>query len=336
MPTARKHTVIPGQPGFFHCFNRCVRRAWLCGNDPVTGKNFDHRRDWMIKRMHQLTECFAIDIYAYALMNNHYHIVIYVDPERVNSWSDEQVIRKWKTLWNWRRPDSELDIPSYVPPDQIQVWRERLGDVSWAMRLLNEPIARIANAEDDATGHFWESRFKCTPLLDEPGLVMCLVYADLNPIKAGVAVTPEQSDYTSIQQRIRELALEANNTTSKSDRVASTAEKKVKPKSRVCLQPVSTSEVQRTPLLGITLDSYLDLVEKTAEAIRKSQAIESNDALVSLGIKPSGWMHAVTDFMRLFRTAAGTEESFTDFMQRSGIARRQDAAARRLLLVQAV
>jgi len=141
--------------------------------------------------MRLLTTCFAIDIYAYAFMDNHYHIVLYVDPERVDSWSDEQVIKQWKTLWNWRRPEREPVIPINVSPDTLKSWRQRLSDISWVMRLLNEPMARIANAEDDTRGHFWESRFKCNPLLDDQGLVTCMVYADLNPIKAGLALTPE-------------------------------------------------------------------------------------------------------------------------------------------------
>lgn len=332
MPTARKHTVVPGQPGFFHCVSRCVRRAWLCGTDSVSGNNYDHRRDWMIKRMHLITTCFAIDVYAYAFMDNHYHIVLYVDPERVDSWTDEQVIRQWKTLWNWRRPDRALVIPDNVPPETIQQWRERLADVSWAMRLLNEPIARIANAEDDTKGHFWESRFKCTPLLDDPGLVMSMVYADLNPIKAGVALMPEDSDYTSIQQRIRQLAVEASTDDRKSNRNEFENNQKDIQEKLCSLEPVSTNAPQCAPALGISQESYIELVEMTAEAIRDKRAIRSTDALVSLGIKPSGWLQAVTDFVLLFRTAAGSDASFTEFMNKTGLGRRQDAASRRMLL----
>lgn len=114
MSTARKHTVVPGQPGFFHCVSRCVRRAWLCRTDPVSGNNYDHRHEWMLERMRLLTTCFAMDVYSYALMSNHYHIVFYIDPDRVDSWSDAEVIRKWKTLWSWRKSKREPDIPKKV------------------------------------------------------------------------------------------------------------------------------------------------------------------------------------------------------------------------------
>lgn len=333
MPAARKHTVVPGQPGFFHCISRCVRRAWLCGTDPLSGNNYDHRRDWMLERMRMLTTCFAIDVYAYALMSNHYHIVFYIDPLRVDTWSDTDVVKKWKSLWNWRNPDAEPAIPKEVPPETIQLWRKRLADVSWVMRLLNEPIARIANAEDDVKGHFWESRFRCNPLLDDQALTTCMVYADLNPIKAGVALTPEQSDYTSIQQRIRQLAEDKAVDSAETDQHESDDAQThpIDPHRR--LHPVSSADPEQSPVLRISLQSYITLVESTAEALLQQRAVLSTDSLVALRIKPSGWMHAVKDFTNLFKTAAGSETAFTEFMNKTGRTRRQGASARRALFL---
>ena len=90
MTYPRAHLVDPSG-GVYHVCSRCVRRAWLCGRDELTGYNFDHRRDWLENRILELAEIFAIDLYGYAVMSNHYHIVLHLDPSK-STWSDEDAI----------------------------------------------------------------------------------------------------------------------------------------------------------------------------------------------------------------------------------------------------
>jgi REP element-mobilizing transposase RayT len=209
MPQPRYRQISIDDTPYYHCISRCVRRAFLCGQDPFTGFDFEHRRQWIVDRIKLLCSVFAVDLCAYAIMSNHYHIVVCVNAEQVKSWSDEEVAQRWmqiftgpllmhQYLMNADLTEAELKCIAGL----FKTWRERLSDLSWFMRCINEPIARMANAEDHCTGRFWEGRFKSQALLDERALLACMAYVDLNPIRASLAKTPEQSDYTSIQERI--------------------------------------------------------------------------------------------------------------------------------------
>ena len=209
MPQARHRQISLQDTPYYHCISRCVRRAFLCGKDAHTGYDFEHRRQWIVDRIKLLCSVFAVDLCAYAIMNNHYHLVIRIDIDKVKQWSDQEVARRWMQIFS-----GPLLMHQYLGNTSLTVaekeyvaslfstWRERLGDLSWFMRCLNEPIARMANSEDHCTGRFWEGRFKSQALLDVRAVLACMAYVDLNPIRAAMAKTPEQSDYTSIQERI--------------------------------------------------------------------------------------------------------------------------------------
>jgi len=182
----------------------------LCGQDPLTGFDFEHRRQWIVDRIKHLSSIFAIDLCAYAVMSNHYHIVIRVNSDQAREWSDLEVAERWTQLFSkppviHRFLNGEcLTIAEQDQlAERLSLWRQRLTDLSWYMRCLNEPIARMANHEDDCSGRFWEGRFRSQALLDERAVLACMAYVDLNPIRAALTTTLEQSDYTSIQERIR-------------------------------------------------------------------------------------------------------------------------------------
>jgi hypothetical protein len=144
-------------------------------------------------------------------MSNHYHLVVHVDQAGARNWTMHEVIERWTQLFarpplieRWEQgvcDESEREIAEGM----IELWRRRLCDVSWYMRCLNEHLARRANAEDHCAGRFWEGRFKSQALLDEAGLLTAMAYVDLNPIRAGIAATPEESEFTSIYERLQQL-----------------------------------------------------------------------------------------------------------------------------------
>ncbi|MEC4091369.1 transposase [Pseudoalteromonas rubra] len=209
MPMARKRQVSLSDTKYYHCISRCVRRAFLCGVDRVTGKSFEHRRDWVEEKLLTLAKVFCIDVCGYAVMSNHTHIVLYVDDKKAQRLSDKAIVLRWHKLFkgNWLthkfiNGDALSESERNILDGDIREFRIRLASISWFMRVLNEDIARKANKEDGCTGRFWEGRFKSQALLDEAALAACLAYVDLNPVRAKMAATPETSDYTSIKKRI--------------------------------------------------------------------------------------------------------------------------------------
>ena len=210
MPEPRYRQVSIEDTPYYHCISRCVRRAFLCGSDPLTGFDFNHRRQWIVDRIKLLCSVFSIDLCAYAIMSNHYHIVVRLNADELKHWSDEEVARRWMKIFSgsllmqqYRMNASLSEAELKYVADLLVTWRERLGNLSWFMRCINEPIARMANREDHCSGRFWEGRFKSQALLDARAVLACMAYVDLNPIRAAMARTPETSDYTSIQERIQ-------------------------------------------------------------------------------------------------------------------------------------
>lgn len=214
MTRPRSALISLADTPWYHVVSRCVRRAFLCGHDRHSGQNFDHRRGWIEARIAQLASVFAIDVAAYAVMSNHYHIVVRIDAARAQAWSMEDVLTRWTQLFS-----GPLLVQRYLSPARADmgeaevarveefaaVYRARLADLSWFMRILNETIARQANQEDGARGRFWEGRFKSQALLDEQALLAAMSYVDLNPIRAAMAETVQDSAHTSIRRRLDEL-----------------------------------------------------------------------------------------------------------------------------------
>ena len=214
MTLPRTALVSLSDTPWYHVVCRCVRRAFLCGRDAYTGTSYEHRRGWVVERMKQLAGVFAIDVAAYAVMSNHYHLVVRIDVERVQGWSQREVLQRWTQLFDGPLPvqrwlagegDTLTEAEDRLVTEWAETYRARLSDLSWYMRVLNETIARQANTEDRVKGRFWEGRFRSQALLDEQAILTAMAYVDLNPIRAGMAETPESSAHTSVAERITDL-----------------------------------------------------------------------------------------------------------------------------------
>ena len=205
MTMARSQLVNVAVTRWYHCITRCVRRAFLLGE----AEGESSRKEWIEKRLEELAGIFAIAVGGFSIMDNHLHVLVRLHPDLAQAWSDEEVVKRWGQLFP---PRDKSRQPLPVSNEWVQ-WRlkdakwvatarERLQSLSWFMKCLKEPLARLANRHDKVRGAFFEERFKSIGILDEESLLATCAYIDLNPVAAGIAETPEASPHTSVSTRV--------------------------------------------------------------------------------------------------------------------------------------
>ena len=214
MATPRHLLVDPVNECDYHLVSRCVRRAFLCGVDG--DRDYSHRRAWLVERMRQIAPSFAVDVYAYSVLSNHFHLVLRHDPLAGRGWTDEEVARRWVEAFP---PTVRGEVVEALKPERRELIlddpgrlaraRGTLGSMSHFMKHLKQPVARRANLEDDCTGHFFEQRFYSGALLTGEALIAAMAYVDLNPVRAELAERIETTRDTSICERLQVNSAEA-------------------------------------------------------------------------------------------------------------------------------
>ena len=208
MTTPRKDLIDLDVTRWYHCISRCVRSALLLGK---SGNKTD-RKQWIENRLEKLNKNFAISVGGFAVMDNHLHVLVRLDPEEAEQWSAREVAERYLDMYPPRNMalHDEKVVEAWInnlvnDPGSIEKYRERLGNLSWFMKSLKEPLARLANKEDGCKGCFWDQRFKSPGVVGDEALLATCAYIDLNPIAAGTAETPESSAHTSVRQRVQHV-----------------------------------------------------------------------------------------------------------------------------------
>lgn len=299
MTKARKTQISLDTTPYYHCVSRCVRRAFLCGVDSYTGTNFEHRRQWVEDRLLLLSEVFAIDLCAYAVMSNHLHVVLHINAAKAHGLTDLEVCERWHRIYKgtvltqkFARQDPMNKAEQVAAKALIAQWRFHLMDISKFMKALNEPIARMANAEDKCTGRFWEGRFKSQALCDEAALIACMAYVDLNPVRAKMAETPETSDHTSIKSRINAA--------------------KMNEPAKNLAQFVGNPREPMPQGLPFKLTDYIELVDWSGRVMRDDKRgyipRDLPPIIDRLGIEPDNWITLTQAFEKNTKTFVGSED----------------------------
>ena len=308
MTRPRNEQISAQDTPYYHVVSRCVRRTYLCGQDHLSGKDYEHRRQWIENRIRLLSSLFAIDICAYAVMSNHIHLVVKLCPGQVDDLSNEEIAHRWTCLFKgpalvqkWINGDTLCPAERQTVGDCIAVFKDRLASLSWFMKCLNEPIARQANKEDGCTGHFWEGRYRSQALLSEEALLSCMAYVDLNPVRADMAKTPEASEYTSVKERIRP-AFDLSEAVKEQIELQSLLKFDLPLKPLAVFEGAAIGDEQDG--IMFSLEDYLTLVDYTGRVIRddKRGAIPQHlpPILQRLHIDQKTWLDNATRFERNF------------------------------------
>ena len=336
MTQSRENQICIEETPFYHCYVRCVRRAFLCGDDFSSGENYDHRKQWIVSRLKFLSYIYAIDICAYAVMSNHYHVVLHVDKARAQTWSHEEVVERWMQLYKgdllvdqWLKNPKDMDKPTLDKIiEVVESWRERLYNISWFMRGVNETIARMANEEENCKGRFWEGRFKSQALLDETALLSCMAYVDLNPVRAAMENDIIDSNFTSIQQRLYDHVKHKKSKTKDEINLVENIQNQKRVKHELDLNTLpearlmvfdGSSHTDIHTALPFTQADYFELVDSTGRIIREDKRgfipNQIPPILTRLNIDTDKWIEHVKHFGRSYGRAAGSKEKLKAFAE---------------------
>ena len=332
MTQARKVVVVADEVGVYHCISRCVRRAFLCGEDVYTGRNYAHRRAWVRERVQHLSALFGIEVFAYSVMSNHLHLVLRNRPDRVAQWSDHEVAERWcrvcpgkAALERGELFDANKLKVLLNDAAMLEVVRQRLSDLSWFMRCLNEFLARRANCEDGCKGRFWEGRFRCQRLMDTGAMLACMAYVDLNPVRAQIADGLEDSQFTSVYDRVM-----AQRARVRLKAVESISDPTLEQQRQIEREVSRQSEADwlldfsdaSSPFTDVDVEYYLSLVEWTGRTIRADKPgsipVELERVLDCFGIDARHWASNVRSYGSLFYRIAGKVEQLLGYAQRRG------------------
>ncbi|MEZ6132846.1 MAG: transposase [Planctomycetaceae bacterium] len=328
MTMARGELVDSTVTPYYHCISRCVRRAFLCG------EGCEHRKQWVEDRLRELDLIFAVECAAYAILDNHMHVVLKLNDEAAAAWSDEDVVRRWGRLFPPRGKDRKpLEVSEAWVAAQLQdaKWvaetRKRLNSLSWFMKCLKEPLARMANKEDGCKGTFFEGRYKSIAILDEEALLTTLAYVDLNLVAAGVAKTPEESEHTSVKARVdhcREHGTLEQVVDQPKDR---TKHDKPLEDGDLWLVPIEDRREHGGSRSGVSphmnLAGYLQLLDWSSRLLRTGKARVPKEVagiLDRLGSRADFWqrrLEKLRDRSRIFGTVFATKRSELNRMAES-------------------
>ncbi len=338
MTIARSKLVDVAVSRWYHCISRCVRRSHLFaeGEDSNSGD----RKGWIERRLKELAAIFAVSVGGFSVMDNHLHVLLRLDSQLAESWTANEVVERWFRLFpprgTDRKPLPREKLKAFMADrlkdaEWVASTRSRLGSLSWFMKCLKEPLSRMVNKAEKCTGAFFEGRFKSIAILDEEALLSVCAYIDLNPLAAGIAAVPEESDHTSVKARVDHVKKQGRCKDLQAALAGSVAGSRASKEleDALWLIPIEDRrqlDSQREGMLsGFTLGNYLMLVEYTGRLLREGKAsisAEVTDIFERLGSSAALWHARLQKLSRgrsLGRFLATSRERLHEVAQKLGV-----------------
>ena len=339
MTIARGRLVDPSVTRWYHCTTRCVRRAFLLGEGD------QNRKAWLENRLEELAAIFAVAVGSFSVMDNHLHLLLRIDPDVAQGWTDKEVARRWGRLFPPRDrsrqalPVTEQWVQGRLADGEwIATARQRLQSLSWFMKCLKEPLSRLANRQDGVRGAFFEARFRSVAVLEEEALLAIAVYIDLNPVAARVAETPETSDFTSIKERVGHVQAQGKTAQLAAAKAGSVAGSHAATglEDSLWLCPIEDrrglDSCREGMIQGFPLGSYLNLVDYTGRLFRQEKASISSDLagiFERLGCSATRWqnrLEKLSEGRLLGRFFAASRARLREIRDRLGMKRAANLA----------
>ena len=172
------------EEGYYHVISRMVQQEFLLG---------EKEKEYFLSLLKKLSQVYFVRVATFSIMENHIHLICQMIPS--DQVSDEDLQRRFDLYYNENIPNKRRRVLFKEEHDR---YRKRFGDLSCFVQDLKQRFSRWYNRQHKRHGHVWAERFKSVLLGDTQALLACMVYVELNAVRAGLVSSPEAYRYCGL------------------------------------------------------------------------------------------------------------------------------------------
>jgi len=196
-----KRLKLTEEEGFFHIISRTVGQEFFLG---------DVEKEKLFNIIKYYSGYYFVKPIGLTVMSNHFHLLIKSEPEsyysddqvkqRIAEYRDKKKKKEKAKEEDWEEEEEEGD--GEISDNELQQIKKQMADISEYVRAIKQTFSRWYNKMNNRSGYLWGDRFKSVLIEKGEGLLNCLAYIDLNPVRAGIVKRPEDYRWSGIGYRI--------------------------------------------------------------------------------------------------------------------------------------